>query len=64
MAIFQRAWKERLPLTIRGGGAMERDYMYVGNVCDAVLAALGSELQGVYNIGRVWRRASRTSSPS
>jgi len=51
VAIFQRAWKERTPLTIRGGGAMERDYLYVGNVCDAVIAALSSELQGVYNIG-------------
>ena len=51
VAIFQRAWKERTPLTIRGGGAMERDYLYVGNVCDAVSAALSSELQGVYNIG-------------
>ena len=51
VAIFHRAWKERTPLTIRGGGAMERDYLYVGNVCDAVIAALSSELQGVYNIG-------------
>lgn len=51
VAIFQGCWKARLPLTIRGGGAMERDYMYVGNVCDAVIAALGSERQGVYNIG-------------
>ena len=51
VAIFQRAWKERSTLTIRGGGAMERDYLYVGNVCDAVVAALGSERQGVYNIG-------------
>lgn len=51
VAIFHGHWKARLPLTIRGGGAMERDYLYVGNVCDAVIAALGSERQGVYNIG-------------
>ena len=51
VAQFQGCWRSGTPIAIRGGGAMERDYMYVGNVCDAVIAALGSPLQGVYNIG-------------
>lgn len=51
VAQFLGCWRERTPISIRGGGAMERDYLYVGNVCDAVIAALRSELSGVYNIG-------------
>jgi UDP-glucose 4-epimerase len=51
IAIFLGCWREGRPLTVRGDGTMERDYMYVGDVSDAVIAALGSARQGVYNIG-------------
>lgn len=30
---------------------MERDYVYVGDIADAVVSALRSDLRGVYNIG-------------
>jgi len=51
VAQFHGCWRDGSPISVRGGGTMERDYMYVGDVCDAVTAALGSERQGVYNIG-------------
>ncbi len=51
VAQFHGCWRDGLPISVRGGGTMERDYMYVGDVCDAVIAALGSGRQGVYNIG-------------
>ncbi len=51
IAQFHGCWREGTPISIRGAGTMERDYMFVGDVCDAVSAALGSERQGVYNIG-------------
>lgn len=51
VAQFHGCWRDGSPINVRGGGTMERDYMYVGDVCDAVIAALGSERQGVYNIG-------------
>ncbi|HEX4743875.1 MAG TPA: NAD-dependent epimerase/dehydratase family protein [Candidatus Limnocylindria bacterium] len=51
VAQFHGCWRSGTPISIRGGGAMERDYMYVGDVSDAVVAGLGSERQGVYNIG-------------
>lgn len=51
VAQFHGCWRDGTPIMVRGGGTMERDYMYVGDVCDAVIAALGSERQGVYNIG-------------
>lgn len=51
VAQFHGCWRQGSPITVRGGGTMERDYLYVGDVCDAVIAALGSAAQGVYNIG-------------
>ena len=51
VAQFHGLWRSGKPLTVRGGGTMERDYVYAGDVADAVVAALRSELRGVYNIG-------------
>lgn len=51
VAIFQGCWRDRTALHVRGDGSMERDYVYVGDVADAVIAALDSDLTGVYNIG-------------
>ena len=34
-----------------GDGKQTRDYVYVGDVADAVIGALGSARTGVYNIG-------------
>ena len=51
VAIFQGCWRDGTPISVRGGGTMERDYVYVGDVADAVIAALGFARTGVYNIG-------------
>lgn len=51
IAIFTGCWRSGTPLTIRGGGTMERDYVYVGDVAEAVVAALSSAREGVYNVG-------------
>lgn len=51
VAIFQGCWRDGTPIFVRGGGTMERDYVYVGDVADAVIAALGTARTGVYNIG-------------
>jgi UDP-glucose 4-epimerase len=51
IAIFIDAWKSRRPITIYGDGGYERDYVYVGDVVEAALTALGGRHRGVYNIG-------------
>ncbi|HET8568077.1 MAG TPA: NAD-dependent epimerase/dehydratase family protein [Candidatus Limnocylindria bacterium] len=51
VAIFMQRWRDRKPLQVRGGGTMERDYVFVGDIAEATIAALSSDLQGTYNIG-------------
>lgn len=51
IAIFIGRWRSGQPLVVRGPGTAERDYVYVGDVADAVRAALDREVTGVYNIG-------------
>jgi UDP-glucose 4-epimerase len=51
IAIFVGRWKRGEKLTVFGDGSAQRDYMYVGDVVDAVLAAFGGKWKGVYNIG-------------
>ena len=51
IAIFVGCWRRGDPLTAFGDGTAERDYMYVGDVTEAVGAALESNVSGVYNIG-------------
>lgn len=51
ISIFLGAIRDGRPLTIFGDGTAERDYVYVGDVADAVLAALDASTTGVYNIG-------------
>jgi UDP-glucose 4-epimerase len=40
VAIFIDAWKRRQPITIFGDGEYERDYVYVGDVVDAIVTSL------------------------
>jgi UDP-glucose 4-epimerase len=51
IAIFVGCWKRREPITLFGDGGYERDYVYVGDVVEAALAALEGKHQGIYNIG-------------
>ncbi|MDP9282318.1 MAG: NAD-dependent epimerase/dehydratase family protein [Chloroflexota bacterium] len=51
VAIFVGRWQRGERLTVFGDGSAQRDYMYVGDVVDAVLAAFAGNWKGVYNIG-------------
>jgi UDP-glucose 4-epimerase len=51
VSIFLGNARAGRPLTIFGDGSAERDYVYVGDVAEAVLAALDAPVTGTYNIG-------------
>src|SRR6266850_1964114 len=51
IAIFVGRWRRGEKLVVFGDGTAQRDYMYVGDVVDAVLATFGGTWTGVYNIG-------------
>ena len=51
IAIFLGCWRRKEPLTVFGDGRAERDYLYVGDVVDAVLASFTGDWHGTYNIG-------------
>lgn len=51
IAIFLGCWRRKEPITVFGPGTAERDYVYVGDVADAVTAAFAGRWTGVYNIG-------------
>ena len=51
IAIFLGRWRKKEPVTIYGPGTAERDYVYVGDVADAVTASFAGAWSGVYNIG-------------
>jgi UDP-glucose 4-epimerase len=51
VAIFVGCWQRGQPITLFGDGSAERDYVYVGDVVDAVLASTTRKWTGVYNIG-------------
>jgi UDP-glucose 4-epimerase len=51
VAIFLGRWRRGEKLTVFGDGSAERDYMYVGDVVDAVLSAFAGNWKGMYNIG-------------
>ncbi len=51
VAIFARAMLSGKPLTIFGDGNDERDYVYVGDVVDAIVRAAESPRPGPFNVG-------------
>ena len=51
IAIFIGRWKRGQPITLFGDGSYQRDYVYVADVVESVLSALGGTHAGVYNIG-------------
>jgi len=51
VAIFAKAMLAGRPLTIFGDGNDERDYVYVGDVVDAISLASKNSLRGPFNVG-------------
>jgi len=51
IAIFLGRWRRGEKLIVFGDGTAERDYIYVGDVVDAVLSAFAGNWKGLYNIG-------------
>ena len=52
VAIFCQRVRDGLPLTVYGDGTQTRDYVYVGDVVGANLAAAASDVPGAFNIGQ------------
>jgi len=51
VAIFAKAMLAGKPLTVFGDGNDERDYVYVGDVVDAIIRASNGSHQGPFNVG-------------
>ncbi len=51
IAIFCGRLRESKPPTVFGDGTQTRDYVYVGDVVEAALAAADGEASGAFNIG-------------
>ena len=51
VAIFLGRLRDGEPCRIFGDGSQSRDYVYVGDVARATLAALDGDLGGVFNVG-------------
>jgi UDP-glucose 4-epimerase len=51
VAIFSRALLARETAIVNGDGEQTRDYVYVGDVVEAWVAALGSDVSGAFNVG-------------
>src|SRR5262249_46453138 len=51
VAIFLNRMREGREAEIFGDGEQTRDFVYVGDVVAAMLAAAGSSVGGVYNVG-------------
>ena len=53
IAVFANALLEDRPFTVLGDGSFERDFTYISDILDGVIAALDrAEGFGVYNLGR------------
>jgi UDP-glucose 4-epimerase len=51
VAIFAKAMLAGKPVTVFGDGNDERDYVYIGDVVDAIFRAGASSLPGPFNVG-------------
>jgi len=51
VAIFLARWHSGEPLVVFGAGSAQRDYVFVSDVVDAVVASFAGTWHGVYNIG-------------
>ena len=51
VAIFAQRMLRGEPVRVNGEGTQTRDYVFVGDVVRAFVAALGSDVSGVFNVG-------------
>lgn len=51
VAHFFRQILARQPITVYGDGSQVRDFVYVDDLCDGILQALGAAASGVYHLG-------------
>jgi nucleoside-diphosphate-sugar epimerase len=52
--IFLKQYNSYQPITVTGDGQQTRDFIYVGDICEAIFAAIAQEWQSdmpVYNVG-------------
>ena len=51
VAIFAQRMLRGEPVRVNGAGTQTRDYVYVGDVVRAFVAALASDVSGIFNVG-------------
>ncbi len=51
VAAFFRTIMEKKPVTIYGDGSQIRDYVYIDDLCDGIIAGLNKGEQGVFQLG-------------
>ncbi len=51
VAIFAQRMLRGEPVRVNGEGTQTRDYVFVGDVVRAFVAALGSDVSGIFNVG-------------
>jgi UDP-glucose 4-epimerase len=51
VAIFLGRWRSGEPIVVFGAGSAQRDYVFVSDVVEAVVASFAGTWHGVYNIG-------------
>ena len=67
VAIFAGGMLAGRPVTVNGDGLQQRDFVYVGDIARANLAALTGDGSGIYNLGTgiptdivtIWREVAR-----
>jgi UDP-glucose 4-epimerase len=70
VAIFAGGMLAGRPVTVNGDGLQQRDFVYVGDVARANLAALASDGSGIYNLGTgiptdiitIWRELAQITA--
>ena len=70
VAIFAGGMLAGRPLTVNGDGLQQRDFVYVGDIARANLAALAGTDSGIYNLGTgiptdivtIWRELARIAA--
>ena len=51
VAGFVERLRDGVPVVIHGNGEQQRDFVYVADVVSAILLMLGSERDGIWNVG-------------